>query len=172
MLIRRSAIILAVIMGSLNCALAIEVSSSKKTVPEKFQNPNPKKLRLEGDVKRIHRANEVPYKQMQSEITVENLSGRRAKISFSVTNKTKRVVNLTFNTAKRYEMAVINNAGRVVHNTSSGKAYAEVIGTLMINPSDSAVYEEIVTLPPGSYKVKASIAGHEPLSAEKAFSIQ
>ncbi len=169
---RNSAIIIAVIMLSLNCSLGVEVSPSKKTVPEKFRNPNSKKLRMLGDVNRINRANEIPYKDIESNITVENLSGRHVKIIFSVTNKTKRVINLSFNTAKRYEMTVSNSAGRVVFNASAGKAYAQAIGTLMINPGDSAMYEEVVTLPAGNYKVKANLSGHEPLSAEREFSIK
>jgi hypothetical protein len=171
-MIRNIPITIAAIMLTLSWSLGVEVSPSKKNVPEKFRNPNPKKLRMLGDANRINRANEIPYKDMESNITVETLSGRRAKINFSVTNKTKRVINLPFSTAKRYEMTISNSAGRIVFNASAGKAYAEVIGTLMINPGDSAVYEAIVMLPPGNYKIKANLSGHELLSAQKEFSIK
>jgi hypothetical protein len=150
----------------------IEVSPSKKTVPEKFRNPNSKRLRMAGDVNRIHRANEIPYREMKCEVSAERVSGRQVRVSFKVTNKSRRVVNLPFMTAKRYEMRVMNRGGRVVFDSSAERAYAEVLGTVMINPNDSVVYEEVVSLPAGNYLVQAHVVGHEALYAEGEFSVR
>jgi hypothetical protein len=93
-------------------------------------------------------------------------------VSFEVTNKSKRVVNLPFTTAKRYEMRVMNRGGRVVFDSSAERAYAQVLGTVMINPNDCVVYEEVVSLPAGNYLVQAHVVGHEALYAEGEFSVR
>ncbi|MCS7063889.1 MAG: BsuPI-related putative proteinase inhibitor [Methylacidiphilales bacterium] len=150
---------------------AIEVSPSKKTVPEKFRNPNPKKLRMSGDVNRIHRANEIPYKQIVPTLNIEKLGQHRVKLTFSVTNKSRRVITLPFSTARRYEIRVRNSSGKTIFNSSAGKLYAQVLGTLAINPNDSATYEETISLPPGEYVAEGELVEHEVLNTQKAFSV-
>jgi len=171
--------------------LAVEVDSSKNTVPDKFVNPGAKRFSIfSGDPKRIQRANAIDFADMETKIEVtpnplslkaaeDAPSGRPSiKVTLSVRNKGKRTYTLSFPSSQRYDISVKSASGQVVYTWSADKEFVEAIGTILINPSDIISYSETVALgefasppSPGAYTVEVTMSNYPELSARTPITI-
>lgn len=172
-------------------APAEEVSPSKNTVPDKFVDPGGKRFSIfSGDPKRIQRANAINFADFETklEVTPSPLSIKAAeeapggrpsiKLTFSVRNKGKRTYTLSFPNAQRYDFQIKNATGQVVYTWSDDKAFADSVGTILINQGDIIEYSEVVALSdfsspatPGTYTVDAAMFNYPELAGHFTLTI-
>ena len=69
---------------------------------------------------------------------------RQMDVRLRVTNKGRRPVSLDFPNAQRIEILLRNSAEKVLTAWSDNHAFAEVAGTVMINPQESIEYAETI----------------------------
>jgi hypothetical protein len=89
---------------------------------------------------------------------------REITVTFSVENKTAKLVKLDFPTAQRIEILVRDGSGKVIDKWSDDRAFADVSGIVMINPGEFVQYEEKIStrdMQPGqTYTIEASLANN------------
>lgn len=107
--------------------------------------------------------------QSDSKLTVEpatfSLDSRREiTVTFTVFNRTQRLLKLDFPTAQRIEILVRDGSGNVIEKWSDDRAFADVSGVVMINPGERIQYEEKIAtrdMQPGqTYTIEASMANN------------
>ena len=69
---------------------------------------------------------------------------RQMDVRVRITNKSKRPVTLEFPNAQRFEILLKNSAEQVLTTWSENHAFAEVIGTVFINPQEHIEYSETI----------------------------
>ncbi|MGI8481075.1 MAG: BsuPI-related putative proteinase inhibitor [Chthoniobacterales bacterium] len=69
---------------------------------------------------------------------------RRLDVNMALTNRSKRPVALDFPTAQRIEICLRSSAGEVLTQWSDNHAFAEEIGTVLINPREHIEYAETI----------------------------
>lgn len=171
--------------------LAIEVDSSKNTVPDKFSNGGGGRFSIfASDPKRIQRANAINFAEMETKIEVspnplslkeaeDAPSGRPSiKVSFTVRNKGKKTYTLSFPNAQRYDITVKNSAGQAIYTWSADKEFVDQVGTILINSGDLIGYSETLALgefnsppAPGAYVVEVAMSNYPELSARTPFTL-
>jgi hypothetical protein len=87
---------------------------------------------------------------------------RELTVTFTVENRTNRLVKLDFPTSQRIEILVRDSSGKVIEKWSDDRAFQDVSGVVMINPGERIQYEEKIAtrdMQPGqTYIVEASMA--------------
>ena len=69
---------------------------------------------------------------------------RQMDVRIRITNKSKRPVILEFPTAQRFEILLRNSAETILTTWSDNHAFAEVAGTVFINPQEHIEYAETI----------------------------
>jgi hypothetical protein len=89
---------------------------------------------------------------------------RELAVTFSVENKTGRLVKLDFPTSQRIEILVRDPNGKVLEKWSDDRAFTDESGVVMINPDEHIQYEEKIAtrdMQPGkTYPIEASLANN------------
>jgi hypothetical protein len=89
---------------------------------------------------------------------------RELTVTFTVENRTNRLVKLDFPTSQRIEILVRDSSGKVIEKWSDDRAFQDVSGVVMINPGEHIQYEEKIAtrdMQPGqTYVVEASMANN------------
>ena len=65
-------------------------------------------------------------------------------VKVRLTNKGKRTVTLEFPNAQRIEIYLRNSSEKILTSWSDNHAFAEVRGTVLINPQESIEYAETI----------------------------
>ncbi|MGH8048973.1 MAG: BsuPI-related putative proteinase inhibitor [Chthoniobacterales bacterium] len=85
-------------------------------------------------------------------------------VTFSVENKTDRLVKMDFPTSQRIEILVHDSSGKVIDKWSDDRAFQDVSGVVMINPGEHIQYEEKIStrdMQPGqTYTIEAAMANN------------
>lgn len=171
--------------------MAVDVSPSKRTTPQKFIDPGGKRFRIfGGDPARINKANNFDLKDFKTEIKFkqENVSlgegGDDPSFTtvvvptFSVHNIGKGPATLEFPDAQRFDLRILNSAGQVVYVWSADKVFVEAIGKSMINANDKISFREKIPLKafspaarPGPYVMEAVLANYPQITARGTFNV-
>ena len=69
---------------------------------------------------------------------------RQMDVRVRLTNKGRRPITLDFPNAQRIEIHLKNSAEKVVETWSDNHAFADVLGTVLINPQESIEYAETI----------------------------
>jgi hypothetical protein len=89
---------------------------------------------------------------------------REIGVTFSVENKTPKIMKLDFPTSQRIEILVRDPDGKVIEKWSDDRAFTDETGIVMINPDEHIQYEEKIAtrdMQPGkSYIIEASLANN------------
>lgn len=89
---------------------------------------------------------------------------REITVTFSVENKTPKLVKLDFPTSQRIEILVRDGSGKVIDKWSDDRAFQDVSGVVMINPGEHIQYEERIStrdmMPGQTYTIEASLANN------------
>ncbi len=89
---------------------------------------------------------------------------REITVTFTVENRTNKLVKLDFPTSQRIEILVRDSSGKVIEKWSDDRAFQDVSGVVMINPGEHIQYEEKIAtrdMQPGqTYIVEASMANN------------
>ncbi len=89
---------------------------------------------------------------------------REITATFTVYNRTSKLVKLDFPTSQRLEILVRDGVGKVIEKWSDDRAFDDVSGVVMINPGEKIEYEEKIAtrdMQPGrTYTIEASIANN------------
>jgi hypothetical protein len=80
-----------------------------------------------------------------SEQPVRLSETRQLGVKVRLTNRSKRPVTLDFPNAQRIEIQLLGSNGEVLTKWSDNRAFAEVAGTVMINPSEHIEYSETIS---------------------------
>ena len=87
---------------------------------------------------------------------------REVAVTFSVHNRTNKLLKLEFPTSQRLEILVRDPAGAVIERWSDDRAFDEQPGVVMINPDERIEYQEKIAtremLAGTSYTIEASLA--------------
>ena len=69
---------------------------------------------------------------------------RQLGVNLRLTNRSKRPVSLDFPTAQRIEIQLLNSTETVLTRWSDNRAFAEVVGTVLINSQEHIDYNETI----------------------------
>ena len=69
---------------------------------------------------------------------------RQMKVKLTLTNKAKRPITLEFPDAQRFEIYLRNSSETVLATWSDNHAFADVVGTVFINPEEHIEYAETI----------------------------
>lgn len=69
---------------------------------------------------------------------------RRLEVNMTLTNRSKRPISLDFPTAQRIEIYLKNSAGEILTTWSDNHAFAQEIGTVLVNPREHIEYAETI----------------------------
>ncbi|HEY8899582.1 MAG TPA: BsuPI-related putative proteinase inhibitor [Chthoniobacterales bacterium] len=89
---------------------------------------------------------------------------REITVTYSVINRTSKLLKLDFPTSQRIEILVRDGSGKVIEKWSDDRAFDDVSGVVMINPDERIQYEEKIAtrdMQPGqTYTIEASLANN------------
>lgn len=144
------------------CLLVFAISASAhgqqaaaQLPPPAEASPTPEKRSWLGRLNPFRRSEKLPeYKDQRLRglmLTLE-LSAQPIKLSevrqmdvrVRLTNKGRRPVTLDFPNAQRIEIHLKNSSEKIVETWSDNHAFADVIGTVLINPQESIEYAETI----------------------------
>ncbi|MEO0454830.1 MAG: BsuPI-related putative proteinase inhibitor [Verrucomicrobiota bacterium] len=181
--------ILVFILGFLAPAslLAVDVSSSKDTVPKKFIDPPGKRYSLfAGDPERVQRANEVKIEDFVASLKIDPAPislaelGATDEVQFSlvIENTSKRAYTLSFPDSQRFDLAIVTPSDDLVYLWSENKAFVEQTGMSFINGGEKIQFSEKIKgqklkslVVPGAYKVVMILANYPEIKAAQDFNI-
>ena len=123
--------------------------------PPAEASPTPEKRSWLGRLNPFRRAEKLPeYKdqRLRGLVLSLELSPQPIKLSelrqmdvrVRLTNKGRRPVTLEFPNAQRIEIYLRNSSEKIVETWSDNHAFAEVVGTVLINPQESIEYAETI----------------------------
>jgi hypothetical protein len=69
---------------------------------------------------------------------------RQMDVRVRLTNKSKRPITLEFPTSQRFEIYLRNSAETILTTWSDNHAFAQVLGTVYINPQEHIEYAETI----------------------------
>ncbi len=96
---------------------------------------------------------------------------RQLPVQIRLTNRGERAVELKFPTEQRIEILLHDATGRVVTRWSENRAFAEQVGTLLINPNEYVEYSETIAtrelLPGKVFTVEVSVPAYPELDAQR-----
>lgn len=113
----------------------------------------------------VHLAKGRPDSKLVIDPSSFSLDDRREiTVSFTVFNRTPRLVKLDFPTSQRIEILVRDGNGQVIEKWSDDRAFDDVSGVVMINPGERIEYSEKIAtrdMQPGqTYSIEASVANN------------
>ncbi|MDD5201289.1 MAG: BsuPI-related putative proteinase inhibitor [Terrimicrobiaceae bacterium] len=89
---------------------------------------------------------------------------REIVVTYTVFNRTAKLVKLDFPTSQRIEILVRDGNGKVLEKWSDDRAFDDISGVVMINPGERIQYEEKIAtrdMQPGqTYTIEASLANN------------
>ena len=96
---------------------------------------------------------------------------RQLPVRVTLTNRSDRAVELNFPNEQRIEILLHDAAGRVVNRWSDNRAFAETVGTILINPSEHIEYSETIAtrdLTPGKvFTVEVTLPAYPELDVRR-----
>ena len=96
---------------------------------------------------------------------------RQLPVHVRLTNRGERAVELKFPTEQRIEILLHDATGHVVTRWSENRAFAEQVGTLLINPNEYVEYAETIAtreLTPGKvFTVEVNVPAYPELDAQR-----
>ena len=96
---------------------------------------------------------------------------RQLPVRVTLTNRGDRAVELNFPSEQRIEILLHDAAGRVVTRWSDNRAFAEHVGTILINPNEHVEYSETIAtreLVPGKvFTVEVTVPAYPELDAKR-----
>jgi hypothetical protein len=96
---------------------------------------------------------------------------RQLPVRVTLTNRGDRAVELNFPSEQRIEILLRDSSGRVVNRWSDNRAFAEQVGTLLINPNEHVEYSETIAtreLTPGKvFTVEVTVPAYPELDAQR-----
>jgi hypothetical protein len=96
---------------------------------------------------------------------------RQLKVTLSVTNRSRKFVQLEFPTTQRIEVVIRDKAGQMVTQWSEDQVFANVVSYVAINPGERLEYNASIStrdLTAGqNYAVEAFLPNYEELKIEK-----
>ncbi len=96
---------------------------------------------------------------------------RQLPVRVTLTNRGDRAVELTFPSEQRIEILLHDSSGRVVTRWSDNRAFAETVGTILINPNEHIEYSETIAtrdLVPGKvFTVEVTVPAYPELDAQR-----
>ncbi len=175
-------------LAMVNALLAIDVSPSKRVVPEDFTNPKGKKFSIfSGDPERVQRANEVKVQDFEGslefskkEYSVAQLKNGSNKnpileLLFRVENKADRSYTLSFPDAQRYDIMIQDPKGEVIYMWSEDKTFVKEVGKLFVNKQEKVTFTPdppveitpfLEKLQAGTYKVTVILSNYSEIRAQ------
>lgn len=69
---------------------------------------------------------------------------RQMEVKVTLTNKSKRPITLEFPNAQRFEIYLRNSVEKILTTWSDNHAFAESVGTVLINPQEHVEYAETI----------------------------
>jgi hypothetical protein len=168
-------------LAAIPSLLAVDVSPSRRVVPEKFIDPPGKRYSIfSGDPERVQRANEVNLEDFSASLKVEpetiqfSDQGRTEglTIKFVVENTSERAYTLSFPDAQRYDYAIVTNNDELVYLWSSDKAFVQQTGMSFVNGGEKLMFSDTIPLTqlkdlvvPGTYKVVMILSNYPEIKA-------
>lgn len=96
---------------------------------------------------------------------------RQLPVHILLTNRGDRAVELNFPSEQRIEILLRDAAGRAVTRWSDNRAFAEAVGTLLINPGEHVEYSETIAtreLVSGKvFTVEVTVPAYPELDAQR-----
>ncbi|MFZ5807540.1 MAG: BsuPI-related putative proteinase inhibitor [Verrucomicrobiota bacterium] len=167
---------------------AVEISPSRRVVPESFTNPPGKRFSIfAGDPERVQKANEVKVQDFQAKIelakkesSLGQLHGmaerhQALEMNFIVQNKGEKNYTLSFPDAQRYDIMIKDPSGNAVYIWSDDKTFVKEIGKCFVNKNECLTFipnpeidlaDLMPYLRPGAYKITAILANYPEIHAE------
>ncbi len=174
-------------------AWSIDVSPSKNTHPNIIDDTprkhwSPFSFRF-GDPKRIEKANQVNFRNVEARLQVERnpfslallhdrLDSATIRLTFQVLNKGKRTYLFNFPNAQRYNFVLRDAANQPIYVWSEDKEFLSVEGMSMLDPGDSLTFTDVLPvqdldrpLSPGTYRVEMTLAGYPEVTAATSLTV-
>jgi Intracellular proteinase inhibitor len=89
---------------------------------------------------------------------------REVTVTFTVENRTNKLVKMDFPTSQRIEILVHDPSGKVIDKWSDDHAFQDISGVVMINPGEHIEYEQRISTrdmqPAQTYTIEASLANN------------
>ena len=96
---------------------------------------------------------------------------RQLPVHVTLTNRGDRAAELSFPSEQRIEILLRDSTGRIVTRWSENRAFAEQVGTLLINPGEHVEYAETIAtreLVPGKvFTVEVMMPAYPELDAQR-----
>ena len=96
---------------------------------------------------------------------------RQLPVHVTLTNRGDRAAELSFPSEQRIEILLRDSTGRIVTRWSENRAFAEQVGTLLINPGEHVEYSETIAtreLVPGKvFTVEVTMPAYPELDAQR-----
>ncbi|QSR84070.1 BsuPI-related putative proteinase inhibitor [Methylacidimicrobium sp. B4] len=174
-------------------AWSIDVSPSKNTHPNIIDDTPRKHWSLFsfrfGDPKRIEKANQVNFRNLEARLQVERnpfplallhdrLDSATIRLTFQVFNKGKQTYSFTFPNAQRYDFVLRDASNQPIYVWSADKEFLSIEGMSMLDPGDSLTFTDVLPvedldrpLSPGTYHVEMTLAGYPEVTAATSFTV-
>lgn len=174
-------------------AWAIDVSPSKNTHPNIIDDTPRKHWSLFsfrfGDPKRIAKANQVNFHNVEAHLQVERnpfslaslhdrLDAVTLRLTFQIFNKGKRTYSFNFPNAQRYDFVLLDAANQPIYVWSADKEFLGIEGMSMLDPGDCLTFTDVLPiqdldrpLAPGSYRVEMTLAGYPEVTAATSLTV-
>ncbi len=96
---------------------------------------------------------------------------RQLPVHVILTNRGERAVEIAFPTEQRIEILLRDSTGQVLTRWSDNRAFAEQVGTLLINPGEHVDYYETIAtreLTPGKvFTVEVTVPAYPEIAAQR-----
>lgn len=96
---------------------------------------------------------------------------RQLPVKVTLTNRGEHAVELNFPSEQRIEILLRDSSGKVVTRWSENRAFADTVGTVLINPSEHIEYSETIAtreLAPGKvFTVEVTMPAYPELDAKR-----
>lgn len=166
---------------------AVDVSPSRRVVPEKFIDPPGKRYSLfAGDPERVQRANEVNLEDFSASLEIEpkslSLGGAgpdaAIKLSFKVRNTGEKSYTLSFPDSQRFDYAIVTENDSLVYLWSDDKAFMQQTGMSFVNGGEMIQFSDSIPVStlkdlvvPGSYKIVMILSNYPEIKAAQALTV-
>lgn len=160
---------------------AVDVSPSRKVVPDQFRNPPGKRYSIfAGDPKRVQKANEVEVKDFSASVEVTppvfSLSGdiedEEVTATLTVRNQSDRDYTLSFPDAQRYDLALVTLSDKLIYLWSSDKMFVQQTGMSFLNGGEILKFTQTLSkdllaekVQPGTYKIAMILSNYPEIKA-------
>lgn len=120
--------------------------------------------------------------QFKMELTTEPrsfvpMTNATLKVKLIARNESKEKYILEFDTAQHHDLIITKTDGTEVYRLSKKQTFSQSPSTVVLNRNEKLVYEDelfspsnqVTSLSPGDYKMKAVITSKTPISVETMF---